>query len=256
MELSSDERKLLGLTKRELLILKALEKLEGASMQELAEYLKLPRTSIYWPLTQMYGRNIVAYELAGKRKRWHSRVGELTFRRRLGALESVAGDMRIVEGVENIQALYLAAIDLHQTERVLILEGNLAVHTVARKMGIPFMLTWHAEAKKRKIILESIVGEDTVAAIDAGKIHRDVIQSLAQIELWIGYVVPDSFIHTDVALVLFRDVAIVVDWDTGRAIVINTPETVRLIRSFAEGFKEIGRKIDIAGRVRSMAKRM
>lgn len=57
-------------------------------------------------------------------------------------------------------------------------------------------------------------------------------------------------------MVLFRDVAIVVDWDTERAIVINTPEAVRLIRNLAEGFKEIGRKIDIASLVRKASERM
>lgn len=252
MELSSEEQKLLALTPRERLVLKALEKLKKASMQELAEHLSLPRTSIHWSLTQMYWRNIVAYELKGKRKRWHSRVGELTFRRRLGALESVTGDMRIVEGVEDIRALYRSALELHTTERVLILEGNQAVHTIARKFGIPFMLEWHSEAQKRKIILESILGEGAYEDLQMKRIHPEVVKSLSQLEMWIGYVVPDTFINTDVALVLFRDVAIITDWDTERAIVINTPETVRLIRSFCTAFQEIGRKVDIASYVRKI----
>lgn len=253
MKLSAEEQQLLGLTKREQLILRSLEKIGPASMQQLAACTKLPRTSLYWPLLQLYGRNLVAYELKGKRKYWYSRVGESPFRRRLGALESITGDMRIIEGVENIRALYRSALDLHKTERVLILEGNLAVHTVTKKFGVPFMLEWHKEAQKRNIILESIVGEKTYKDLGQKSLNKEIVKSLANFKLWIGYVVSDTFIETDVALMLFRDVAIITDWETERSVVINTPETVRLLRGFCSALQMVGKKVDIASYVRQAA---
>lgn len=254
MKLSVEEQILLGLTKREQLVLRSLEKLGQASMQQLAEHIKLPRTSLYWPLMQLYGRNLVAYELRGKRKYWYSRVGESIFRQKLGALESITGDMRIVEGVENIRALYRSALDLHKTERVLLLEGNRAVHSVTKKFGLAYMLQWHKEAQKRDIILESIVGEKVYENLGQNRINKEIIKSLANFKLWIGYVVPDSFIETDVALMLFRDTAIITDWQTERSVVINTPETVRLLRGFCSALQTAGKKVDIASYVRQAAR--
>lgn len=251
--LSKEESTLLSLTVREKKIIGALEKLKSASMQELAQALKVPRTSLYWPLSQLEGRNIVGHELQGKRKRYFARTAELSLRKKLGSLESTLGDIRVVEGLEHIRELYDASINIHAGERVIIVEGSQAVYTIAQKGGIDFMLAWHRRAHARHIVVETVVGERIFKDLEELRVNPRVIKSLAQLHLWIGYVVPDEWMNLDVALVLFRDVAFITDWDTERAIVINNQGVVQLLRNFSFAFQAVGRKVDIAAHVRGIA---
>lgn len=254
MRISNDELKLLSLNKNEIRLLKALEGRQGVSLQELSERLSVPRTSVYWPLSQLQKRNLVGYEMVGKRKRWYSRVGESALRRKLGALESVAGDVRVVEGVENIQELYRLALDLHPAERILILEGNVSVRSIAREAGTSFMAEWHGRALEKQIIIESIIGETVYAQLLKRAINPIVVRSLARLERWIAHIVPDVWIHTDASLVIFRDSAILADWSRAHAVFINTPEVVALMRGLCEGMRFAGRKVDIVSDVRAAAK--
>jgi len=256
MKITPAEQALLEFTKREKVILAALERLGDASMQELADYIRLPRTSIYWPLTQLCKRNIVAYNIAGKRKRWYSRMGELPLRKTLGSLESVAGDVRVVEGTAQIREMYNTALELHKTERVLILEGNAAVSSIAKQGGIDFMLAWHRRAHKNGIIIESVIGQKVYDKLLRLTIDPKVVKSLAQWETWIGHVVPDEWIEADAAAVIFRDVAILADWSKARAVLINTPDIVRLLRNFCAVYQSLGHKVDIVSDVRGAASRL
>lgn len=249
---------MLDLTPREVVVLRALEKSNGEGLQihELSDVLTLPHSSLTYTLGQLYERNLVTYDLRGRRKVWQSRLGEVAFRKRLGALESVAGDLRVVEGVEDIKALYLSALELHAHERLTILEGNAAVHTLRVKTGHEFMREWHTMAIKREIIAESILGESGYADIRAARIHPAVVESLTRFKLWIGYVVPDAFMNIDVAVIAFREVIILVDWASERAVVINTPEPVRLIRGFLDALVMTGRKVDLVKEVKLAAEKL
>ena len=222
-------------------------------MQELADYLVLPRTSLYWPLTQLYKRSLVSYEKVGKRKRWYSRMGELPLRKKLGSIESVAGNIRVVESVPQLKELYNSALDLHATERVLILEGNMAARSVAQQGGIAFMTSWHERAYKQKIIIESVLGAKVYEDLLRQSINPEVVKSLARWDTWIAHIVPDEWINVDAAVVIFRDVAILADWTKGHAVLINTPEIVSLLKNFCKVFQLTGRKVDIVAEVRNAA---
>ncbi len=249
---------MLDLSPREVVVLRALEECDddGLQIYELSDVLSLPHSSLTYTLGQLYERNLVAYELRGRRKIWQSRLGDVAFRKRLGSLESVAGDMRIVEGTEAIKALYLSALELHPHERLTILEGNAAVHTLRVKVGHEFMREWHTLAIKREIIAESILGESGFADIRAARIHPAVVESLTRFKLWVGYVVPDAFMKIDVAVIAFREVIIIVDWASERAVVINTPEPVRLIRGFLDALVMTGRKVDLVKEVKLAADKL
>lgn len=257
MKISQAEIKMLSLTKREVAVLRALERATGGGLQthELADVLTLPHSSVAYTLGELYDRNLVAYELRGRRKVWQSRLGEVAFRKRLGALESVAGDLRIIEGAANIKEAYFAALEVHRHERVLFLEGNLAVHSIKSKLGFEMMEEHHARSVEREVILESIIGEDTITDIKNATLGDDVMRSLARIKLWVAYVVPDAVMQTDVALVMFRDVALVTDWATERSILINTPEPVRLLRNFCDAFIAMSRKVDVVKLVKESCER-
>ncbi len=257
MKMSRQDIKLLNLTPREVVVLRLLEKDGSAGLQihELSDRLSLPHSSLTYTLGQLYARNLVAYALRGRRKVWQSCLGDVTFRKRLGALESVAGDMRIVEGAAQIKELYFSAIEVHRHERVLFFEGNLAVHSIKTKLGIEMMRKHHELSVEREVILESIIGEDTITDIKNGTLGHDVLRSLARIKLWVAYVVPDAVMNTDVALVMFRDVALVTDWATERSVVINAPEPVRLLRNFCEAFVAMSRKVDVVKLVKESCER-
>ncbi len=251
MQVQKAERRLLGLNKRESELLSALERLKTASMQELADELKLPRTSLYWPLDQLYKRNLVVYEKVGKRKRWYSRMGELPLRKKLGSLETVAGDVRVVEGVEQIKELYRLSLDLHPTERVLILEGTVAATSIARKGGIDFLTEYHERAYKNKIIVESIFGEKLYENVLRMIVDPKIVRSLSRLNTWIAHIVPEEWMNVDAAVVLFRETAIIADWTKTHAVLVNNPEIVRLLRNFCEVFQLTGRKVDIVSEIRS-----
>ncbi len=252
MQVSRPERMLLDLNRREAQILQALETLKSASIQELAGHTKLPRTSIYWPLKQLSKRNLIAYEMAGKRKRWYSRMGELPLRKKLGSLESIAGDVRVVEGAGQLRELYDIAIDLHPTERLVILEGNLSAQSIREQGGIDFMTKWHERAHQKKIIIESILGEKVYTDLMRQTIHPSIVGSLSRLNTWIAHIVPDEWINVDATLLLFRDTAILADWTRTHAVLVNTPEIVALLRSSCKVFQLTGRKVDIVAEVRSV----
>lgn len=252
MRLTVKEQRLLNLGKTEKIVLKALYKLEKASIKDIAAYTKLPRTTLYWPLLQLQKRDIVAFTLRGKRKLWH--LTNLTISPIISSAVSTPEGISVVEGVSNIHELYQRALNQFKTERVLILEGNKAVHSIADKSGLSFMLTWHKEAQRREIILESIVGEKTYNAIRQKQIRKEVLKSLGNFKLWIAYVLPDKFLEGDAALLLFQNVAIITDWSQERSILIQTPEVVQLIRGFCEALKLLGSKVDIVTVVREYKK--
>jgi len=256
VNVSKEERRLLSLTKRETELLRGLETLKKASMQDLSDTLKVSRTSLYWPLTQLQKRNLVAYEMLGKRKRWYSRMGELPLRKKLGSLESVAGDVRVVEGVEQLRELYSIAIDLHATERLIILEGNLSAQSIREQGGIEFMTTWHARANKKKVIIESIFGEKVHTELVQSSIDSNIVKSLSHLSTWIAHIVPDEWINVDATLLLFRDTAILADWTRAHAVLVNTPEIVALLRNSCKVFQLTGRKVNIVAEVRNAAAKL
>ncbi len=250
MALSKEERRLLGVSTTQSRILRSLDKqADGISIQALAKIAALPRTTLYWPLKQLERRNLIAFEYAGKRKRWFSRLSELPLRKKIGSLQSVAGDVHVVEGVEQIRKLYNLALDLHPSERLLILEGIAAAKSIRKKGGLPFISAWHVRAQRQRIILESILGEKTLNT--SAQIDSRVLKSLSRLTLWIGYTVPDKWIDVDSTILLFRDAAVIADWKEERAVYINTPEIVRLIRNFCEVYKIVGKKVDIVSHIRT-----
>lgn len=256
MTFSPYEKQVLDLTERELLVLKLLERIGSVSMSELANILRLPRTSLYWPLSELKRRGLVGYELKGKRKQWFSRMHAQPFQKKLGSLESIAGDVRVIEGINEVKKFYQTILDLPAGERVLILEGNKAVRTITQKAGVEFMRAWHMRAHKQRIIFESILGEQIYQDLTDRLLRPEVIKSLAQWELWIGYIVPDEWIEGDTALLLFKNTAVLVDWESERALVVTTPEMVAQFRRFCEAFKVAGRKVNIVSDVRTVARKL
>jgi sulfur relay (sulfurtransferase) DsrC/TusE family protein len=244
MIISKDERNLLLLSKREIVIINALEQLKEASIQDIADHVEIPRTSLYWPLSQLLRRHLVAFKKVGKRKSWYSNMNQTLLRKNLGSISSIVGDVRVVESVEHMRELYMKALELHPAERVLILEGNKAVLSIAKHGGVEFMASWHAQAHKNNIIVESIIGESVYIKLIKNVMTPKVLQSLAMLDTWIAHRVPDTWLDVDSAVVLFRDVAILV--------LINSPEIVRLIRNFCEMYQHIGSKVDIVAEVRKV----
>lgn len=152
-----------------------------------------------------------------------------------------------------MRALYNKALDLYPTERILVLEGSTAIHSVAQKGGIEFMLRWHTRAHEKKVIVESIISEKTYLQLEKKLINAKIVKSLARWKTWIGYVVPNDWIDVDAALVLFRGKAILADWSKEQAILIDTPEIVELLKNFCIVYKTVGKKVDIVKHVRSIA---
>ncbi|HEV7449385.1 MAG TPA: hypothetical protein VGP13_02485 [Candidatus Paceibacterota bacterium] len=218
------------------------------SIQGLVKTTRLHRTTVYWPLGRLQERGLAAFDLVGKRKRWYAVADPFSL---LGKVEST--DTQAIKGVEAIRRLYNKALESKRTDRVLILEGTKAIHSVARKGGVEFLERWHIRAHEKGIIVESILGEKTLRDLANQLVHAKVVKSLARWRLWVGYTVPDEFIDFDATLVVFGNRAILADWERGYAVSIENTEIVALIKSFCRAYKMLGKKIDIVKYIKTIA---
>lgn len=257
MHLDKEEIRLLNLNQNESALLNVLEKeKDGLSIQDLSKKLKTPRTSLYWPIQGLQSRGLVTYVLKGKRKNWLSKLGDSRLRQKIGSLESISSQVRIFEGRDQLKDLYKAVFSLHAEERVVIIEGSKAALSIAEKGGISFMVEWHTTVLEKKLIIESIFALSTHKKLKEGIIKADIVKSLARLHLWVGYLVPDRWIDTDSAILIFRDSLILADWQTERGVLINNREIVSLTANLVEIYKENGEKIDIVSLMRTLAGRL
>lgn len=251
MKLRKQEVQLLGLKEIETKVINTLEaQPEGLSVQQLAKKLGAPRTSLNWTLGQLLQRGLIRKETTGRTNMWYSNLAETVLRQ---SSDHVAlNAFKIFHGLPSIRTQYQNILKLGSGERVVIVEGKKAVLTIAEKAGIDFMTQWHDTALERKMIMESIISNDTLKKLHAGLIAKEVATSLRRFTLWTGYAVPSELLTTNASLIVFRDTLLLVDWDTEQGVTLQNREIVTTVRFMLEAYRHIAEPVSLVQLLRSV----
>lgn len=246
--------KLLGLAKKELLVLEMLSKCKSSRTSALARSLALPRTSVHDVLSDLKDRGLVERIKIKNHKEWRmiseDEAGKLlqraaTFLLPKKEVESILDTevgVEIYRGNEGVVRAYEKMLSVGRGNRIYGLQGNKSATSLLKKVEISKFFPFHRELKRKGIILDVIVGPRVLELLD--KMSEESLRSHLG-RMMVTHLVPDKLMDLDIDILLFNNVAIIVHPDKERALVIRNYPILEALRALLLSLREEGKKIDI-----------
>lgn len=251
----------LGLSPREARTYKTLYGLKSAPVSLLAKKTHYPRTTLYPVLQRLLARGYVQRVRIGSRFAWQAVEAPTLFtifRERaldLKALlplfaalkeESPASEKHqefvFYESRIGVRKAYESILGLKPYERVYTIEGNRSVLRKIKSFKESYVTEWQDAFKRRKIILESIIGEHAIQAV---KTTSEDVRRAHKGRTVIATVMPDEWMDFSIDLLLFRQTVILISVEENLALTINNPRFAQFFRTLFTMMQSLGKKIDL-----------
>jgi sugar-specific transcriptional regulator TrmB len=257
---------LLGFTAQDLDILNALD--TQMNISELAERLKIPRTSLYSMLSNLKRRGFIETVIVGKRKEWRAvqtqrlaaHIGELyssmqnvrdTKGEKVSLVTSRNTGFVLHKGKEHLVRLYKRMLDLHKSERLLILQPNQSTEIVMAKFPKGEMNNINKYIQKNKIIVEAIIHENAIPhyvesmkKIGATKEHIREAFSAVNNRVADTTYIPKEYLTVKSEVYIMNDVALIMNWEEEVGIEIKNSDMVGMLKEMFTFIKSHGTKVD------------
>lgn len=260
MKFTKKQSQILGLSYEQTQILAVLNPDEPLSVSSVAQLSCIARTTTSYHLHKLYTRGFVERVKIGSLFRWRLRsrrslkydlesaISILTFS---NGADATKDNVLVEHGLQNVYAALERILELNRTERVYVIQGNIAAEESVRKINERFMFRLHERIKEKEIIMEGVIGERVLALFQ--KLSKEQLQSHAG-RLMITHVVPDEYMEFNTEMFLFRKTVMFVNAQEGTAVIINNSAAVDALRSMLRLMQGVGRKIDLNAYIYSLLK--
>lgn len=234
---------LLGLTKREGVILSYLSRVEKERVSTIARVVDLPRTTVHFLLKKLESRTLVVRRRIGKHYEWAlgspvTPFGELT-----------KNFVHVVQGVENFKEIYHSFASLGNGERLFVFQGTLSAERALAHLSNEFFSSIHTSLKKRRIIIEGVTGESTLALFK--KLPTELLESH-----WgratIIYTLPDEYTSFDADIFSVRDRLYIFNFEQELAVIIENPAITEAVYSLIALATLTGKRVDLNGYIKEI----
>ena len=252
----------LGLSKREALIFSALRTREHITVSDLAEKIKIPRTTTSFLLNKLKKRKLAEKISVKNHTEWRLVPREeLTkkFRKILRAFETnadilggIAGDeieIEACQGRNNIKRAYRRMLSAGINDRVYAIQGNKSAALSLEKLRKEYFFDLHKETKNKKLIIEGVISESTLQLFQ--KLGIKELRSHLD-RLVIAYIIPDEYIDFDMDIIFFGNLLFLINMEKEIVLFIKNETIVSAFKGMLLLAQNAGRKIDLNSYIKKL----
>ncbi|MEK7613353.1 MAG: helix-turn-helix domain-containing protein [Patescibacteria group bacterium] len=228
-----------GLTRREVLILSYLARVEKERVSTIARVVDLPRTTVHFLLKKLERRTLVQRKQVGKHYEWALSPKNLP---------SPFADtgVAVFQGLENFKRVYDSISNLPNGSRVFVFQGVISAQSALSHISNKFFSKLHQAIKKRKIITEAVTGEKTLALFET--LPTELLESH-----WgratIVHVVPDEYAFFDADFFSVQDKLYLLNFSQELAVIISNPAVTHAFHALLGLAVHAGRRVDLNGHI-------
>jgi DNA-binding MarR family transcriptional regulator len=248
--LSLEQQNLIGISRKESVLLDTLYTKGSQNTSELAYNTSLPRVTVMRLLKNLRNRNLVkrkekSREVVWKIENAHDLSerfnklfgGSINAREHNIALSEV-GRLTIYRGMEEMLESNRILLAAHPGERILAIEPN----GIWKHFSLGSAGEWSEINKlfKQKQILIEMVVEDGFDSVLSKSIPLDLQNTYLSLAVEIR-VVPSGVLDSATEILIFRDQVLFTDWAHNVAVEIKNPSTVRVIKAMYRMLQKNGR---------------
>ncbi len=213
-----------------------------ATIQELSEELRRPRSSLLLLLRSLEKQGLARRIRLGRRNIWQAAnprnilklaqeqlnatreiLPTLVAEQGAGRSGSSVPEIRIYESQRGLRIVYDSILTLRKGEKVFTLEGSKSVESKLRLLPLSYITKWQKVLKQKSLILESVISESSVRLL-AGSAKRLIEPHIGR--PMITHVVADSRLCMDLDIILYGRNAAFIDIQRNLATVI-TDEKIK-----------------------------
>jgi hypothetical protein len=178
MIIDSEIAKILGLDKEEILILQKIGT-EPLRIADISKETRIPRTSLYYMLPKLKDRKFITQIKINGKVYWKKNSDEHILSSYKGIIESLSNNtigttktiskesqITIHIGASNLETVFFDMLKLSPKNRVYAIQPGISLLEVIKKMPIEHAILFNKEIKRKQIIVEGIVHERSLDAIE------------------------------------------------------------------------------------------
>jgi predicted transcriptional regulator len=231
---------LLGLKAQERKILKYLTPDSNVSVSDISTDTNIPRMTVYLVLDSLKHRGLADYKRIGKRRFWN-RLSDIEIARLVSELvRSVHDESKSVEirhndqsqfvvshGLKNLFSIFERIAKGHKGERLIGMQPTSSMKHVVKKLSWSTLLPIQQAIRDNKIIVEGMVREDyyptLLSLLNSDEERKSAIDSFSG-RLNDMVFVSNEYLKSETELMMFKDVAFLVNWKDEVAVEIKNTE--------------------------------
>lgn len=262
MDWNNKSLKVLSLTETEKKILNVLD--FPKTVQEISQESKISRTGINHVLKHLLNKDLIKYELVGKRKKYIS-INLLELSRKFqqildqiqmsnkekkGARIKVSQENEFVIhiGKEEIIPAYKRIAFENKNERVKAIQHHRSWNELIEKISPEQLVEFNEAIKENKIILDGMLNESAYTSYQQEiksnpEKHKEAVRSLEG-RMADYAVFSDEFFNYDAEIWIFNTTALIINWKEELAIEITNENMTGFLRDMFEFVKKGGRKLN------------
>lgn len=251
---------LLGLSKQEEKIFTSLPTEGGFNVSEIARESKTPRMSVYLALHSLKKRGLADYSRKGKRRLW-KKLSDQAFSQLMITTAKAIYDNKdkievkhgenngfvILRGLNNLFTIFERIASGHKGERLVGIQPTGSMVHVMKKLSWKTIKPIQDAIRENKIIVQGLVREDYYPTF-VSLLKKDAEKKEA-INSFIGrltdmVLVSNNYLNSETELMMFKDVAFLVNWKDEIAVEIKNKEILNFMFECFELARGYGKKID------------
>ncbi len=232
-----------------------------SSLRILSDHLKWPSSSALLELHRLEKKGLVQRIVVGKRHHWKASeprmlleiAQETTLAIRdilpkLNSLkesnakdENTLPEITFYKSIDGIKHVYADILNLSKGERIVTFEGVGSTRTKTKRLSKSFMIQWQQSLKKRGLILDSIISEESIK-----EMKKEESLRIAHLGRAVSaFLLPTETIDVNIDVVLYGDCTAFIDIYRDIAIVIKDKEIKRVMERIFTVMAIGKRKIDL-----------
>lgn len=263
---------LLGLSKQEQKVLTSLPTDGGINVSDISRASKTPRMSVYLALDSLRKRGLADYDRRGKRRYWKKQTDQAISKMLVDAAQSIYDDPNRIEvkhgedtgfvvlrGLEQLFTIFERIAAGHKGERLIGIQPTRSMAHVMQKLSLAKIKPILDAIRNNKIIVEGLIREDYYPTLIS--LLRSKEEKMVAIQSFIGrltdmVLVNNQYLNSETELMMFKDVAFLVNWKDEVALEIRNGEMLNFMRECFELARGYGKKIDQNKYLRELQKKI
>jgi len=262
MEYANNELKILGLSAKEIAIIKRLKQTNSLKVTNLARLTRIPRTSVEFLLKKLNKRGLVEKVKIRNHYEWQKvddAILATKFRQLINNLDfysEVIGkieDKSIIIEVFRSKAKIIEAatkiLKFNPAYRVYYIQCAASAKYQMEKFPKQFVLEFHRKLKKSGIIMEVITAESILPYFNS--LSKKELQSHLGRPL-ITYLVPDQFVDFGADIIIHKNLIIILNYDDESVIYIKNKLFASIFANLFELIQSYSKKYDLNEYMRNL----
>lgn len=239
----------LGLNKNETLMLGLISKYPAINISDLAQRIKVARTTLYTPLSQLIKRKLVVAKKQGREKVFSLAAAQYPWQSK----EETPADITFIKGVESFLSLINKTVDINRGDRVRWIQPNGALRILLEKGDLQDLIRLNNKIVSSGIIIEALLEDDyfrIYKSIVGNERFKEVAKSFIG-RPYEGYAVRPGVLDEFTEIITFSHHAALINWKSGEGFVTSKKDLVSFFNGYIDLMESSSKKVDMTSVVKS-----